>query len=147
MEDLIYILKKEKIKNKLFGDKIYIVKDAYFMESDLYYLENIFIDLGFIKVVFLDIEDYFMDDYTYVGIFKDYMIFYLNKPVILDLYYFKDFPKLIDYFIDYYKKYVILFGSNNNIPNISSNRIGVYYVDNYQNYIPDSLLKVKKYGA
>ena len=46
------ILKKEKIKTKLFGDKIYIVKDAYFNQRDQFYLENIFLELGFVQVLF-----------------------------------------------------------------------------------------------
>lgn len=147
IENFENIIKKEKIKSSFFGDKIYVVKDVYFRESDLFYLENIFNDLGFVKVKFLNILDYFMEDYTYIGIFSNYIIFYLDKPVLLDLNYFKDFPKLIEYFEDYYNNYVILFGSNINIPNIHSNVINIYYIDNYKTYIPQSLLKVKKYDV
>lgn len=147
IENFGNILKKEKIRNKLFGDKIYVVKDVYFKESDLFYLESIFTDLGFLKVKFLNILDYFMEEYTYIGVFNNYIVFYLDKPVLLDLIYFKDFPKLIDYFIDYYQNCVILFGSNSNIPNISSNYVNIYYIDNYKNYIINSLLKVKKYDV
>lgn len=147
MESFLEILKKEKIRSKLFGDKVYIVKDVYFQPSDLFYLENIFTDLGFIKVVFLDIRNYFNDDYTYIGVFQNYMVFYLDNPVLLDLYYCKDFPKLIEYFKDYYQNFVLLFGSNKNIPNIHSNKVNVYYIDDFQDYIVKSLLKVKKYDV
>lgn len=147
MESFLKILKQEKIKSKLFGDKIYLVKDVYFQPSDLFYLENIFTELGFIKVVFLDIKDYFNEDYTYIGVFQNYIVFYLDRPFLFDLYYCKDFPKLIEYFKDYYQKFVLLFGTNKNIPNIHSNVVSIYYIDNFQNYITQSLLKVKKYDA
>lgn len=147
IESFMQILKKEKIKTKLFGDKIYIVKDVYFNERDMFYLENIFLELGFVQVLFMDIKDLFLSDYTYIGIFKDYMVFYLDKPVFLDLYYFKDFPKLISYFQEYYESYVVLFGTNENIPEINQSLINIYYIDNYKDFIVKSLLKVKKYGV
>ena len=50
MESFLAILKKERIRSKLFGDKIYVVKDVYFQPSDLHYLESIFADLGFIII-------------------------------------------------------------------------------------------------
>lgn len=147
MESFSKILKNAKIRSKLFGDKIYVVKNVYFQPSDLYYLESIFADLGFIKTIFLDIRDYFNEDYDYIGIFKDYIVFYLDKPVLLDLNYFKDLPKLIEFFAVYYHKYVILFGTNENIPYIHSDKIKIYYIDHYQDYITQSLLKVKKYDV
>lgn len=147
MDSFLSILKKEKIKSKLFGDKIYVVKDVYFNNRDVYFLDNMFMELGFIKVVYLDIRDFFETDYSYIGIFKDYIVFYLDSPIILSLEYFNDFPKLIDYFKDYYKKYIVLFGSNTNIPLIHSNLVSIYYIDQFQSYITKSLLKVKKYGA
>lgn len=147
MDSFLSILKKEKIKSKLFGDKIYVVRDVYYNNRDIYFLDNMFMELGFIKVVYLDIRDFFEADYSYVGVFKDYIVFYLDSPVILSLDYFKDFPKLIEYFKAYYKKYVVLFGSNVNIPLIHSNLVSIYYIDQFQSYIAESLLKVKKYGA
>lgn len=147
IESFMKILKDAKIKTKLFGDKIYIVKDVYFNERDQFYLENVFLELGFVQVHFLDIKDLFENDYTYIGIFKDYVVFYLDKPIFLDLYYFKDFPKLINYFQEYYKSYIVLFGTNQNIPNINEFSVNIYYIDNYKNFIVNSLLKVKKYGA
>ena len=147
MDSFLSILKKEKIKSKLFGDKIYVVKDVYFNNRDVYFLDNMFMELGFIKVVYLDIRDFFETDYSYIGIFKGYIVFYLDSPIILSLEYFNDFPKLIDYFKDHYKKYIVLFGSNTNIPLIHSNLVSIYYIDQFQSYIAESLLKVKKYGA
>ena len=51
MESFLAILKKEKIKSKLFGDKIYVVRDAYYSVRDLYYLESMFVEMGFINIV------------------------------------------------------------------------------------------------
>ena len=147
MEDFLKLVKQEKIRSKLFGDQIDVVKDAYYRASDLYYMESIFSELGFIKVHFLDIYDLFDDTYTYVGVFKNSLIFYLDKPVIVDLNYFKDIPKFITYFKDYYKDSVILFGTHLFIPKIQCDSVNVYYVDDYQNYITKCLLKVKKYGV
>ena len=147
IESFIQILKKEKIKTKLFGDKIYIVKDAYFNERDQFYLENIFLELGFVQVLFFDIHNLFECDYTYIGVFQDYIVFYLDKPVFLELYYFKDFPKLLSYFREYYQSYVVLFGTNKNILNINNLDFNIYYIDNYKDFIVKSLLKVKKYGV
>lgn len=147
IESFIQILKKEKIKTKLFGDKIYIVKDAYFNGRDQFYLENIFLELGFVQVLFFDIHNLFECDYTYIGVFQDYIVFYLDKPVFLELYYFKDFPKLLSYFREYYQSYVVLFGTNKNILNINNLDFNIYYIDNYKDFIVKSLLKVKKYGV
>ena len=145
MENFLSILKKEKIRSKLFGDKIYVVQDVYFKASDLFFLESIFNDLGFVKVVFVDIKEFFNEEYTYIGIFNHYIVFYLEKPVFLDLFYFKDFSKLIEYFHEYYQPYVLLFGTNENISKIHSNLVNIYYIDQFQSYIAESLLKVKKY--
>ena len=147
IESFMQILKKEKIKTKLFGDKIYIVKDAYFNQRDQFYLENIFLELGFVQVLFLDIHKLFDANYTYIGIFQDYIVFYLDKPVFLELYYFKDIPKLLSYFKEYFQSYIVLFGSNKNIPYINNLSFNIYYIDNYKDYIVKSLLKVKKYGV
>ncbi len=147
MESFLSILKKEKIKSKLFGDKIYIVKDVYFKPSDLFYLESIFSELGFIKIVYIDICDLFCKDYTYIGIFQDYIVFYLEKPLIFDLCYVEDISKLIDDLQEYYLDYVVLFGTNLRIPEIKSDSIHLYYIDHYTDYITESLLKVKKYGV
>ena len=147
MDSFLELLKKEKIRSKLFGDKIYVVKDVYYTVRDLFFWENLFTQLGFVKVLFFDILDLFKDKYTYIGVFKDYMVFYLDDPIVLSFNYFKDIPRMINYFKEYYHDYVLLFGSNDNIPNICSNLANLYYVDDYKNYIISSLLKVKKYGA
>ncbi len=145
LEKFLKILKSEKIRSKLFGDKIFIVKDVYFKESDLFYLENIFIELGFIKVEYIDIKDLLNDSYTYIGVFQNYMVFYFLEPVVVSLKYFRDISKLISYFKEYYQEYVVLFGSNENIPLIQAIDTKIYYIDQYQDYITKSLLKVKKY--
>ena len=147
MENFLSILKKEKIRSKLFGDKIYVVQDVYFKASDLFFLESIFNDLGFVKVVFVDIKEFFNEEYTYIGIFNHYIVFYLEKPVFLDLFYFFFFSKLIEYFHEYYQPYVLLFGTNKNISKIHSNLVNIYYIDQFQSYIAESLLKVKKYDV
>ncbi len=147
MESFLAILKKEKVKSKLFGDTICVVKDVFFRASDLFYLESIFSELGFIKVVFMDIQELFCEGYTYIGIFQDYIVFYLKQPLILDLSYVSDILKLIEYLKDYYLEYVVLFGTYSDIPKFQSNKIPLYYIDNYTNYITDSLLKVKKCDA
>ncbi len=147
MESFLDILKKEKIKSKLFGDKIYVVKDVYFNERDMFFLDTMFIELGFIKVIFWDIRKILDNNYTYIGVFKDYMVYYLDNPIVIRLDYFKDILKMIEYFKDYYRDYIVLFGSNDNILNMKSKILSLYYVDNYQNYITDSLLQVKKYGV
>lgn len=147
MEDFISILKKEKIKSKLFGDKIYVVKDAYFNNRDIYFLDDMFIELGFIKVVYIDIYTFFEEKYSYIGVFQDYVVFYLELPIVLSLKYFNDLSNLIYYFKDYYKEYIVLFGTNSNIPSIHFNSFPVFYIDHYKNFITESLLKVKKYGV
>ena len=146
MESFVSIIKNNKIKSKLFGDKICIIQDAYFHSGDLFYLENMFMEMGFIKVIFKNIYELFQKKYTYVGIFKDYIVLYLDKPVFLELTYIKDYSKLVNDFKDYAQKYVVLFGSNQDIPNISQ-LVNVYYIDYYQDYVVKSLLKVKKYGV
>ena len=148
MEEFISILKREKIKGKLFGDTITIVKNNFYNDRDLFYLESIFTELGFLKVNFLDINELLPDDSaTYIEINNSYICIYLDKCVYLDLDLFKDIPKILDYFNDSYHENIILFGLNKNIPNINIKNKYVYYLQNYNNYITESLLKVKKYGV
>ncbi|MDE5539476.1 MAG: hypothetical protein K2J20_03210, partial [Bacilli bacterium] len=70
-----------------------------------------------------------------------------NKGIMLDLDYFKDIPYVLNYFQSYYKEDIILFGKNKNIPNIKVKDKNVYYFENYQDCITDSLLKVNKYDV
>ena len=147
MDEFIKILKKENIKGKLFGDSITIVKNAFYTNRDVYFLENVFMELGFLKISFLDVRDLLpSEDVTFIEVNNSYMVLYLDEGVFLDLKYFKDIPKILDYFSTI-KANVILFGLNKNLPKIKLKNKEVYYYDNFQNYITESLLKVKKYGA
>ncbi len=145
MEEFLEMLKTEKIKSKLFGEQIYVVREPYFYNAHIYFLDNLFMDIGFIKVKYLNIKDLFLDYGTYIGIFKNYMIMYLERPIVLDLKYFGKLEDNINYFKDYLQDSVILFGSNELIKDIKSDLVMIYFIDNYQNYITQSLLKVKKY--
>lgn len=147
MNDFMDIMKKEKIKSKLFGDKICVVQDAFYSVRDLVYLESVFSQLGFLKVEFWDINKAFYPKYTYIGMFKDYMVLYLKKALVIDLNYFKNITKVIDYFKEYYQNYVVLFGSNALIPNIHSKLVNIYYIDRYEDYITQTLLIEKKYDV
>lgn len=142
------ILKKEKIKGKLFGDNIKIVKNSYYRESDVFFLDHLFLEIGFAKVEFIDISSlFFRSDTTYLEINDKYMVINLDKGLIVEFKYVKDIPKVIDYFSDSFKSWVVLFGNNSNIPLIKSKSRELFYFDNYKNYIAESLLKVKKYDV
>lgn len=142
------ILKKNKIKSKLFGDEVEIVKNVFYTEGDILYLEQIFSDLGFVKVHFWDIKELIPDeDATMVEINQNYIVFYFDKPIMFSLNYFKDIPKLFSLLNSFLKPVVILFGTNKNIPKIVYNLKSLYYYENYSTYITDSLLKVKKYDV
>ena len=107
-------------------------------------MESIFSDLGFIKIEFRKINDFFDREATYIEINKNYMIINLDKGLYLDLYYYKDIPRIIEYFKYFMAKDIILFGTNKNIPNIKIKGFNVYFMDNRDTYIADCLLKVKK---
>lgn len=145
MEEFIKTIKKEKIRGKLFGDEITIIKNAYYSHSDLFYLESIFNELGFVKVYFLDIRELLPEeDVTYVEINSSYMVLYFDQGIFLDLQYFLDIPKILSYFSVHLKNTLVLFGTNANIPKIKVKDKEIYYFENYKIYITDSLLKVKK---
>lgn len=147
MEAFIKTLKKEKIKSKLFGDTITILDIGYSI-IDRFYLESIFLELGFIKVEYYDVRNFFQDGYaTYVLINDRNMILFLNDTINLDLDYFKDIPKILDYFKEHFGDYLIFLGSNSFIPDIRLKGIDVYYLEEYTDFIPKCLLKVKKYGV
>jgi len=146
MEEFITIIKKYKIKSKIFSNNITLVKNAFYNNRDLYYLESIFVELGFLKVNYVNINELLPNDsVTYIEINNSYIVIYLNKCVYLDLDIFKDIPKILNYFNDLYLDNIVLFGKNKNIPNIKLNDKLIYYLENYNSYITDSLLKVKKY--
>ncbi len=144
MYEFLNVMKKEKIKGKLLGDKITIVKESFYTFSDVYFLESVFNELGFIKVNFIDIRIFFDREATYIEINKKYMIINLDKGLYLELIYYKDIPKIIEYFKEYIKKDVILYGTYKDIPNIKVRGLNVYFMDNRMTYITDCLLKVKK---
>ena len=69
------MLKKEKIRNKLFGDNITFVDSGYFSVGDLFFIENIFLDMGFIKVDFLNIRELLPEaKATYIEINNSYLV-------------------------------------------------------------------------
>ena len=108
-------------------------------------MENIFNDLGFIKVDFLDIRDLFPDmNVIFVEVNESYLIIYLNDILYLDLTYFKDIPAILNSLKSFFDKDIAFFGLNKSIPNIHTKDVYSYYIENYKNYITQSLLKVKK---
>ncbi len=145
MQEFNKMLKKEKIKTKLFGDNITFVNNGYFSIGDLFFLESIFNDLGFIKVDFLDIRDLFPDmNVIFVEVNESYIIIYLKDILYLDLTYFKDIPAILNSLKSFFDKDIAFFGLNKSIPNIHIKSVYSYYIENYKNYITQSLLKVKK---
>lgn len=145
MQEFNKMLKKEKIKTKLFGDNITFVNNGYFSIGDLFFLESIFNDLGFIKVDFLDIRDLFPDmNVIFVEVNESYIIIYLKDALYLDLTYFKDIPAILNSLKSFFDKDIAFFGLNKSIPNIHIKSVYSYYIENYKNYITQSLLKVKK---
>ncbi len=145
MEEFPKIIKAKKIKSKLFGDNIYLVKNSYFNNRDIFFWESLFSDLGFIKVIYIDIRDFFLDsDSTYVEINKGYLVLNLDKGIYLELDYIQSIEDVLVYFSKYMKKNVILFGSNDSISKVKCDSMNVYYMEDNINYITQSLLKVKK---
>ena len=141
-------IKKAKIKSKLFGDKIWIVKNVFYNNRDLFYLENLFLELGFVKVDFINIRELLPDrDATFIEIDKDYMVMYVESGVFVDLKLVGDIPKVIRYFQEDLKKDVVLFGTNEYLSQIKVADLNIYYLENSASYICQSLLKVKKYGV
>ena len=145
MQEFNKMLKKEKIKTKLFGDNITFVNNGYFSIGDLFFLESIFNDLGFIKVDFLDIRDLFPDmNVIFVEVNESYIIIYLKDILYLDLTYFKDIPAILNSLKSFFDKDIAFFFLYKSIPNIHIKSVYSYYIENYKNYITQSLLKVKK---
>jgi len=147
IEEVIKLFKKEKIKTKLFGENIAIVKNSFYSVSDIAFITNIFNELGFLKVDYLDIKELFSsEDATFIEINNSYLVINLDKGLYFDLDYFKDIPRILDYFSLFIKEDLILFGTNKNIPKINVKNKKVYYYDNFENYVIKSLLRVKKCG-
>ncbi len=147
MEEFLKLMTKEKIKNKFLGDNIVIVKNSFYNNRDLFYLENIFIELGFIKVIFKDIKDFFDISATYIEMEKDYFVINFDKGIFLDLDYFKNIDNILNYFKSLMEKNVVIFGTNEDIPHINIIGKKVYYFENYNTFIEDSLLKINKNDA
>lgn len=145
IEEFVRILKKEKIKTKMFGEDIVIVKNSFFEVSDMFFLENIFTELGFIKVLFKDIKDLMpKDEASYIEINESYMVINFDKGLFFDLDYFKDIPKVLEYFKNDFKNEIVLFGVNKFIPKIKVKGLDLYYFDDFREHIVNSLLKAKK---
>ena len=140
MEEFMKIQKKEKIKLKFLGENIEVIKDSFYLVSDLAFIENIFLELGFNKVIFKDIKDYYEDKYSIIELNNSYMVV---KDLFLDLDYFKDIVTILDYLKDYIKKDLIFWGLNKNIPKIKLKNKNVYYYENYESYLEDKILKDK----
>lgn len=148
MQEFSKMLKKEKIKTKLFGDNITFVNNGYFTKGDLFLIYNIFSELGFIKVDFLDIKELLpLMDVIYVEVNNNYLVIYLDDILYLDLSYFKDIPGVLNILKPFLNKDIAFLGLNKCIPNIHINNICSYYIDNYNSYITQSLLKVKNKGV
>lgn len=151
MEEYSSFLKKEKIKTNILNDRIEIVLNSYYLESDRFYLENIFVDLGYLKVEFKDINEILgvkdKENILYVELDKGYMVVYLDRGIYLDLNFFQDIPKILQYFLEYFDRDIILFGTNKMVSQIKLKDKMVYYIDKPDTYIEKCLLKVKKYGV
>ncbi len=148
IQEFLGLIKKEKIKSKILGDKIGVLKNAFYGVADLAFLEGIWQDLGFLKVQYWDIREFLAKkNVSYVEINKGYMVLYLDKGIYLDLTYFKDISKIMGYFREWFWDDVVLFGTNEMIPKVKIKDKNVYYIDSSGEYILQCLLKVKKYGV
>lgn len=146
MEEFSKIIKNEKIKTKLFGDNIYFVRNTYFNEMDIFYLDNLFMEIGFNKVIYIDIRELLPDmEASFIEINNTYMVV-LDSGLFLDLDYFKDIPGIIKYLTKDITRDIVFFGVNKSLPKIVED-LNLYYLDDYANYIIERLLKVKKYGV
>ncbi len=146
--DFTQTIKKNKIRGKLFGDNIVVVKNSYFRVSDIKFIENIFLELGFIKVSFLDIKEIFpLKEALYVEFNKEYMVINLDEGIYLDLKYFKDVPKVLEILDEFIKGDIVFLGTNRCVNLVKVKNRRVYYFDNAASYVAESLLKVKKHGA
>lgn len=131
-------LKINNIKIGLIGSKLKIVKNAYFNLSDIYFLEQIFLDMGFLKIEFLDINTFYLNkEDVYIELNQDYLVYKNNIYILNDINNLKVFLSLIlpcDVNI-------VLYGNNPLIPKIVLKDKNIYYVDNYENFIVDALKK------
>lgn len=143
MEMFLQVLKKEKIKNKLFHNQVTIVKQDFYSGGDLFFFESIFEELGFIKINYIELKSLLDTDSTYIEINQSYMIIHLKEDIWIDLKFFSDIPFLIRYFKEKMIGDIVLFGKNKLIPSIQVSSFFIYYFDRYSHYIADVLLKQK----
>lgn len=141
LEEFLKIAHQAKLKNKLFGEDITLIKNSYYTNRDLYLLENIFLELGYLKVHFKSIKDFFKEENaTFIEINQDYLVIHLDNGIILDLKYFNDIPKTLNLFKNYFSKNLILFGTNPLIPTLKIPNFNIYYFENYSTFIVDNLI-------
>lgn len=139
------LLKNKKVKTKIFGEDITFVNNGYFTIGELFFIENIFNELGFIKVEFLDIRELLpVMDVIFVEVNNNYMILYLKDILYVNLNYFKDIPMILNVLKSYFSKDIAFLGLNKCIPKMYIKNVNYYYIENYSTYITQSLLKVKK---
>lgn len=138
-EEFTNILKKLKIKSGLFGDKITCIQESFYTHADIFYLNHIFEDLGFIKVEHLDIKNFFLQNYIYVEINQDYAVINLEDAIFINLQLLPDIMPILN--ILQIKENIILFGKNKVIPNLQNKDLNIYYLDNYVNFISDTIIK------
>ena len=147
-DEYIRFLKEEKIKNRILNDKVEIVFNSYYRNSDKFYLESIFEDLGYLKIEFKELKDILdLDKAIYIEVNKNYMVINLDKGIYIDLDYFKDIPKILSIIDKINQKDIILFGSNKYISQIKLKDKMIYYIDKPESFLTESLLKAKKYGV
>lgn len=145
--EFVKIMKKEKVKIRLFGGSITIAKEPFYHPSYLFYLERVLEDIGFTTISYIDIQDLFVKDGIYIEVNNNYMIIYSDKAILIDISVFKDIPNTIEHILGLHDQNILLFGKNKNIPSVKLQNNAVYYFENYNNFITQSLLKVKKYDA
>jgi len=135
------LMKVNKIRGKLLNDNIKII-NTYYNKRDQFYLEAIFTELGFFKVIFEDIKGIFLNnDYSYIEINNTYLVIYLDNRIGIDIKYFNDALEVINIFKDKLKDNIILFGVNEIIPKIKIKNKNIYYLDNYEDYIIKKFIK------
>ena len=145
INEFINICKQAKIKNKLLGENIRIIKNSFYNESDLFYLENIFNELGYNKVIFKNIEDYFLNkEATYIEFNKQYLVINLREVIFWDGKYFDDLALIFRILAKDIKKQVIFFGNNKLIEKVKINGKNVYYMSDYQHYLVKRILEENK---
>jgi len=145
-EEFMRLLKDNKIKNKLLGEDIWVLKNTYYTEGELFFIQSIFERLGYLKVRFIDIKDFFKEKNSiYIEINNDYLVINMDRGILVDLEFFKDIKSILKMIES--DKPIILFGDNEKLLDIIEEKSEIYYIDNTKNYIADALLDYKFYKA